>query len=163
MKNFLKHFETHFVIFFAALAFGLLVSVLCNIPLKFMEGINVNIGNFVTGIIATISTLFILSFKEGYHFKEFKIKIIILSILTLFILQFILVAIFGHAVYISGPTVFLARYVLAVVNPELINGKEMLENYRLLFMLLADFVVYLPIILFGEFLGAKKHKKDFSK
>ena len=46
MKKFFKHFEIHFVIFFASLAFGLLVSVLCNIPLKFIEGININIGNF---------------------------------------------------------------------------------------------------------------------
>lgn len=163
MKKFFKHFETHFVIFFASLAFGLLVSVLCNIPLKFIDGINVNIGNFVTGISGTIFILFILSFKEGYHFKEFKFKITFLSILSLFVLQFILAAILGHAVYISGSTVYLARYVLYLVNPELINGKEMLDNYRLLFMLLADFVVYLPIISFGEFLGAKKHKKDFSK
>lgn len=163
MKKFFKHFEIHFVIFFASLAFGLLVSVLCNIPLKFIEGININIGNFVTGIIGTISILFFLSFKEGYRFREFKFKITFLSILSLFVLQFILVAIFGHAVYISGSTVYLSRYVLYLVNPELINGKEMLENYRLLFMILADFVVYLPIISVGEFLGAKKHKKDFSK
>lgn len=163
MKKFFKHFEIHFVIFFASLAFGLLVSVLCNIPLKFIEGININIGNFVTGIIGTISILFFLSFKEGYRFREFEFKITFLSILSLFVLQFILVAIFGHAVYISGSTVYLARYVLYLVNPELINEKEMLENYRLLFMILADFVVYLPVISFGEFLGAKKHKKDFSK
>lgn len=163
MKKYFKKFEIYFVNFFSSFGIALLVGVICSIPIRFIRTLNSDIGNFSLSIIATVISLFILSYKEGYRRREFQLKLIFISILCLFCLQIILVLIIGHAVYISGPTVHLAYYILYRINPELINGKAMLSNINTDLMISAFFVIYSPTMILGEYIGVRKHRKDFTK
>lgn len=111
---------------------------------------------------AAVGSPFVLFFKDGNRNKRFKAKELLLSLLILFGSLLIVTYILKPAVYVSGPTNFLARYVLLKVNPGLVDGMAMLKRYIMELMVLAFVFVYSPIILLAEYLGAKKHKKEFA-
>ena len=82
-----------------------------------------------------------------------------------FAVQILLVLIFGvrnggHAVYIAGPSRWIANYLLALLNP---SDDRLYATYCQLqwsLMLLIDIFVYAPIMVFGEYLGAKRNVKE---
>ena len=161
-RVYLKTFESSFVIFFSSIGIGAIVSVLMSLPIALIIDHNSSLSNFISGMLGTIIVLFILSYKEGYRTHKFKFVKILVSQVMVLITQVLVVLIFGHTIYFSGPTVFFSRFILNVVNPDLINGKIMLENYRWAFMFVAFIFIYTPIAILGEYLGDKKHKIDFS-
>lgn len=148
-------------ILFPSFGIGLLVSVLLNIPLGLIIGHTGSLIDSLTGIIATATAIFILSWRDGYRNCKFKYTQLLLGILLTFATQVILVIIFGHTAWFSGPTIFIARYVINIVYPNLTYTREILENYRWIFMIVTFWIVYVPLIFFSKYLGAKKHKKDF--
>lgn len=98
-----------------------------------------------------------------YRNYKFKCSQLLLGILLTFVTQVLLVIIFGHTAWFSGSTIFIARYVINIVYPDLTYGREILENYRWAFMIIAFWIVYVPLIFLGKYLGSKKHKKDFTE
>ncbi len=135
MKNFLKTFERLFVYYLASMGIALLFGVLCNIPFKLLLDNN---------------------------FKVFKLKTFLFSELLLLILLIVVIYIIGRAVYILGPTDYLAHYILHLANPSMINGKIMLNQYCMILMFCAYVFLYAPIII-AEYIGVKKNNNQFKK
>lgn len=148
--------------YFGSIMIGLAATIVLSFPVKLCTDVDSKLLHFVLMLAAVMVSLAILFFKDGYHNKRFKRKELLLSLPILFALLLIVIRIIGPAIYISGPTDSLARYILLKVNPGLINGKAMLKQYAMDLMTLAFVLVYSPIILLAEYLGAKKHKKDFA-
>ena len=165
LKDLLHRFAPYFVNYFAAVGIGLLVSIICNIPLRFINIINTDVGLFIVGISGMGITLFRRCYGQGYnansHTYTFKLKTTLLFVGMVFVVQISLSLLIGHTVYISGPTHWLAFYILSVINPTLVNAKKMLLGIDWSLLLIADVFVYAPIMIFAERLGAKHHNKGF--
>ncbi len=156
MKSFLKTFERIFVYYFASMGASVLIGVLFNVPMKLLLGNKFNdFTSFIVGIISLLISMFVLFFIDGYRTKKFELKRILLSELILLSLLTVVVYFIGRAIYISGPTDYLAWHILKKVNPTLINGKAMLNKYCLVLMISAYVVLYAPLMLIAEYLGYK--------
>ena len=156
MKKFLKTFERIFVYYFASMGISLLASILLDIPMKFLLGDNyTDLTEFFISELSFVISLFVLFFMDGFHHKKIQLKAFMLSELILLILLIVVICLIGRAVYISGPTDHLARYILYQVNPYLINGKVMLNRYCMVLMICAYVALYAPLMLIAEYIGAK--------
>ena len=107
--------------------------------------------------------MFVLFCIDGYRTKKLELKLFALSELVLLVLLIVVIYFIGRAVYISGPTDYLGRYILYKVNPNLINGKVMLNQYCMVLMICAYVFLYAPLILIAEYIGVKIRNKQFSK
>lgn len=155
----LKILESSLIIFFSSIGVGALTSVLLSLPIALIIKQNSSLSNFISDMLGTIIALFIFSYKEGYRLKKFSLSKLLLAQLTVLIVQIVIVFIFGHAIYFSGPTLFLSRFIFNIYSPDDLSGKVVLETYRWLLMIITHIFLYTPIIIFGEYLGFKKYKK----
>ena len=158
MKKYFKKFEIYLVNYFSSFVIALIVCIICSIPVRFIRTLNSGMGDFIVSIIITVISLFVMSYNEGYRHREFQLKLIFISIIFLLCSQIILVLIIGHAAYITGPTIHLAYYI----KPEFIRGNEPLKNLNTNLMILAFLIIYSPIMVLGEYIGVRKHRKDFA-
>lgn len=163
VRELLWQYESCAVILIASYGMGLLISVLLNIPFGLIIGHTSDLADFFSGITATVITIFILSCKDGCHTHKFIFNKLLLSMILAFLTQCLLVFVFGHALWFSGPTVHLAGYFLEVTKSSAINLKETLEIYRWILMVIAFVFVYAPLMFLGEYAGTKKHQRDFKK
>ena len=164
MKKFLKTFERVFVYYFASMGISLLVSILLNNPMKLLLGDKFNdLTEFFISRFPLMISMFVLFCIDGYRTKKFELKLFALSELVLLVLLIVVIYFIGLAVYISGPTDYLGRYILYKVNPNLINGKVMLNQYCMVLMICAYVFLYAPLILIAEYIGVKIRNKQFSK
>ena len=160
MKKFLNTFERIFVYYFASMGISLLAIILLNIPMKFLLGDNYSdLTEFFISVFSFVISLFSLFCIDGYRTKKLELKLFALSQLVLLVLLIVVIYFIGRAVYISGPTDNLARYILYEVNPTLINGKVMLNKYCLVLMICAYVFLYAPLMLIAEYIGVKIRKK----
>ena len=163
LKEVLLKFAPYFVNYFAGVGVGLLISVVCNIPLRFIKIINIDLALFIVGFVGMGVTLFrrswALSYSANSYTYTFKLKTTLLLVGMVLGVQILLSLLIGHTVYISGPTHWLAFYVLSAINPTLVNAKTMLLNIDWALLLVADICIYAPIMILGEYLGAKQHNK----
>ena len=156
MKIFLKTFERLFVYYFSSMGIALLFEVLLNLPLKFLLGKNFNnLTSFFIGMTSLMIALLLLFYKDGFRHKKFQLTLLLLLIIVIYFI--------GRAVYISGPTDYLARYILYLTNPSMINGKIMLNQYCMILMICAYAFLYAPIILIAEYIGVKRSHNQFKK
>ena len=169
LKAFAAECSLYFVNFFGALCIGLLCSILFDIPMKFIRVIDYDLGHFITHFTVMCITLYLRSYRKGYHTNTrtytFSLRKTALSIFVIFSIQILLVLILGvnkggHAVYVAGPSRWLANYILTLANVTGTNQYTMYCHYNWVFMLLADVCIYLPIMLAGEYLGAKRNVKS---
>ena len=58
IKEVLLKFAPYFVNYFAGVGVGLLISVVCNIPLRFIKIINIDLALFIVGFVGMSITLF---------------------------------------------------------------------------------------------------------
>lgn len=164
MKSLLKTFERIFVYYFASMGLSLLAIFILNIPMKLLLGDNYSdLTDFFISVLSFIVSLFVLLCIDGYRAKKFELKLFIFSELTLLVLLIIVICFIGRAVYISGPTDSLARYILYKVNPGLINGNVMLNRYCMVLMICAYVILYAPVMLIAEYIGVKIRNKQFAK
>jgi len=164
MKSFLKTFERVFVYYFASMGASVLIGVLLNVPMKLFLGNKFNdFTSFIVGIISLLISMFVLFYIDGYRTKKFELKRFLISELILLSLLIVVIYIIGRAIYISGPTDYLAWHILDKVNPTLINGKAMLNKYCLVLMISAYVVLYAPLILIAEYLGCKSKLNNIKK
>lgn len=165
MKNitdFLKGFGDYFVDFFMSVIVGLGIVILLNIPMKFMRVINIDLGAFIVHFLSMCIVLYIRSYRRGYHTNTrtytFAPKKAALFVSIVFAIQIALTLLIGgHGVYISGPTFWLASYILPAADRAITDGRSMIACYDWLLMILADILIYAPIMIIGEYLGAKKN------
>ena len=164
LKSILKEFSHYFIDFFMAVLIGLGVSILFDIPMKFIKTINIDLGHFIAGFVGMCIALYVRSYRRGYdanlYTYSFQIKKVLLYVGMTFVAQILLTIIIGgHALYISGPTVSLSSFVFPAADRATVEGRFMLASYDWLFMILADILIYAPIIILGEYLGYKQNRK----
>ena len=163
-KEFFNKLILYVINYYAGIGVGLLVSLICNIPLRFVKIINTDLGAFLVGIIGMGITLFLRSYRKGYtanpSIYSFKLKTTLLFIVMVFALQSILILIIDHTVYISGPTCWLSNYILSVVNPTTEAAPKMLNGIRWVLILIANICIYAPLMILGEYKGFKQRSKD---
>lgn len=162
IKDFLKGFGNYFVDFFMSVIVGLGIVIIANIPMKFMRVINMDLGGFIVHLLSMCIVLYIRSYRRGYHTNTrtytFAPKKAVLFVAIVFAIQIALtILIGGHGVYISGPTFWLTTYILPAADRAAAENSAMIAGYDWLFMILADIFVYAPIMILGEYFGAKKN------
>lgn len=161
LKQLLKDIVPYFINFAFGIGVGLAVAVICAVPLRFI-GINTNIGSFFVSFIAMITGLFLRSWRMGYSGNSrtytFSLRKAIKLAALCFAVQAVLALLITPTVYIAGPTAWLETYLL---NPHGVSGIYGVTVYGWLFMFLADGLVYGPLMVYGEYAGAKKHREDF--
>lgn len=174
-----RQYASCFVTFFAAFLIGLAVSVILNFPIglvliecsEFAEDLTLvdairDLAGGITGLVGALITIFVLSFLEGYYKNKFVFKQLLSAIALTFVTLVILNLILGHSVWFSGPTMFFASYVFEQKHFEIMGtkgAKQILENYRWFFMVIAFWVLYAPSMILGKYLGSKKGNKDSEK
>ena len=168
LKALFKEFSYYLVNFFISVIIGLGISILLDIPMKFIKTINIDLGHFIAHFMGMCIALYTRSYRQGYHQNTstytFQLKKVLLYVGIVFAVQIALLLIIGgHTVYISGPTVFLTSYVLPAADRTIAEGRLMIAGYDWLFMILADFFIYAPIMILGEYLGAKQNVKEITQ
>lgn len=168
-----------FFTLFTSFLIGLAVSVILNMPIGFIltessiisdSSMSIDsirtIADGCSGIIGTLITIFVMSYTQAYFKNRFVFKEILLAVALTFITQVIINLILGHSVWFSGPTVHFARYVFEAKHFDIMGtmgAKKVLGNYQWLFMVIAFWFLYAPVMVFGKYLGTKKSKKDFKE
>ncbi len=160
MKRFLKALEGIFVIYFASMGLSLLASTLLNIPLKFIIKDYNNLTNFLVGIIGLIIAMFALSFIYGYKANKLEIKPFLCAAVTFLILLIIVISFIGRAVYISGPTDYLASYIVDNLSSTFATEKQLLNQRCLIYMVCAYIVLYMPTIIIAKLVGVNIKKQQ---
>lgn len=164
-----RQYLFYVVTLFASFLIGLVIDiVLINIPLGLIVGHTGSLLEHVLHIVVTITTMFVLCYKEGYYKSRFTFKQLLISVALTFITQMVLVFFFGPSAWFSGTSIFIARYVFDAKHPELIGvawsvTKEAIYNYRWFFMVVTFWTLYAPSMILGKYLGSKKGKKDSEK
>lgn len=164
-----KSFVDTFVIWFSSIGLALLIGILVNIPMKFIfPNVDNSLLDGIYSVLIALIIMFCLSFALGYKNKKFEIKKIILSLALVFGFVFLLTVILDVAVYITGPTDHFATYIFEKSNPDLYWSKEAIRpavrwRYGITLFSGAYLLIYSPLIILAQYLGAKKHKKDFDK
>ncbi|MBR5472389.1 MAG: hypothetical protein IKU82_00215 [Clostridia bacterium] len=168
-----RQYASCFVTLFASFLIGLAVRTILNWPIAAIlsdnDMLRNNIMSLIDGIIGTIVTLvvlFMLSLFDGYYHNKFVLKRLLVAIVLTFATQVVLAIVLGHSVWFSGLTGFFATYVSRTMHSDMVGVmgfKKILENYRWIFMIIAFWTLYAPLMLFGRYLGSKKSKKDFAK
>ena len=157
------------VTLFAAFIIGLVVDVVfVNMPLGFIIGHTGSLLEHVLHIAVVMSAMFVMCYYEGYYKSRFVFKQMLASVALTFITQVAFVFVFGPSAWLSGPTIFIARYVFDAQHPEFIGvawsvTKEAIYNYRWVFMVIAFLTLYAPSMILGKYLGSRKGKKDSEK
>ena len=117
MKKGFKKFGQVFALYFSSMLISLFASIILNIPLKFFITNYNNLTNFIISFLGLYVALFALFFNDGYSNKKFEIKPLFIALGLLLCFVVLVSSIIGHAVYISGPTVYLADYILHLKEP----------------------------------------------
>ena len=162
MKAILKDFEKVFSYYFISLYGGFFGAILFNIPIKFIVNINNKLLSFLLGIVFMVISLCILFYRKGYKENNFKLGKTIISIFSLLfvllaVLLFFYLCIRSEFIYFSGPTDYLATYLFDIYNLNFVY----IRYGDLALMLIAFIFIYSPIMIFGQYLGAKIHNKRF--
>lgn len=168
-----RQYASCFVALFASFLIGLAVMTIFNWPIAAIlsdnDMLRNNIMSLINGIIGTIVTLialFILSFFDAYYHNKFVLKRLLVAIVLTFATQVVLAVVLGHSVWFSGLTCYFATYVSRTMHSDMVGVtgfKKILENYDWIFMIIAFWTLYAPLMLLGRYLGSKKSKKDFAK
>lgn len=174
-----RQYASCVVTLFASFLIGLAVSVILDLPIgvilteSSLMAENAMLADYIRNfavdtayLISALITIFVLSCIDGYRKNGFVFKQILFGIILTFVTLMILNLILGHSVWFSGPTMFFARDVFEVRHFDImgeIGSKKILENYQWLFMVIAFWFLYAPLMVLGKYLGTKKSKKDFAK
>jgi len=167
-KILLKDFGCYLVDFFMAVLIGLGITVVLNLPMKFIKAINIDLGSFTVQFLSMCYVLYARSFTRSYNANtrtyNFQLKKALQCIAMTFAVQILLVIIIGgHAVYVSGPTVWLSSYLFPELDRATREGRLLIAGYDWMFMLLADVLIFAPIMILGEYLGDKQNKKEIAE
>lgn len=157
-----REFFPYFITLYAGIGMGLLVTIVCEIPLGFLKILDGSLARFLTGIIPALILLFIRSWRKGYQSNSathrFKFRNVCLLIGMTFGVQILLSLLIAPTVYISGPAAWLSDYFSSSL---LTSGEYPIALHDWLLMLSSDVFLYAPTMMIGEYLGAKKHENEF--
>lgn len=174
-----RQYASCFVTLFASFCIGLAVSVILDIPIgvalteSSLMAENSMLADYIRNfavdaiyLISTLITVFVLSCIDGYRKNGFVFKRILFGIILTFVTLLVLNFALGHSVWFSGPTMFFARDVFEARHFDVMGtmgAKKILENYQWIFITIAFWFLYAPLMILGKYVGTKKSKKDFAK
>ena len=156
----------YFLDFAVGIGMGLLISLLFGIPFTFFRDLNMDVIHFLLGFSGMCVSLYRRTFKRGYHSNSrtysFSLKTSIKHISLCFAAQaFAVILVGAHATYVTGPTYWITEVLFSGAARSDMGGNFLWEGYDWLLMILADFLVYGPIMIYGEYIGGKERKKDY--
>jgi len=161
LKEIIKEMTPYFINFAIGIGIGLGAVLIGNLPVRFI-GMNPNVGAFIISLIVTSVVLYMRGLRRGYNGNSrtytFDLKKAIKLVALCFAVQLVLSILIGPTVYIAGPTAWIATYIK---NPHTVTVAYRPAFYDWLFMILADGLIYGPLLIYGEYIGAKKHAEDF--
>jgi len=173
LKRFLKCFEKVFSHYFYAIGISFGLSLIYSLIFTMLRATSFratidqyepNIIHFTVHFLIFIVALFIFFYKLGYKEKQLKIKSFSLSLVLLLTLLLLFAFFIGHAIYVSGATVYLGDYLFKKFQPELYGLNIQTRNlYQIASLFSTYCFVYTPIMIIAKYLGIKKHKRDYSK
>jgi len=167
-KALLKDFGYYLVDFFISVLIGLGVAIVLNVPMKFLKLSNIDLCSFIVSILSMCIALYIRSYSRSYNANTrtytFRLKRALQCIAMTYAVQIaVILLISGHAVYVSGPTCWLSLFILPDSYVTTPKGQLIIAGYDWMFMLLADLLIYAPIMVLGEYLGDKQNKKEIEE
>lgn len=160
MKSYLTKLGTYALDYIAAMWVGILVFMAALYPIKLIFELTPLAERIVSTLLCAVGTtvwLFISAHKIGYKSKVFKRSAVIAAVLTVFALQQVLAVVTDYVIYIASTTNYLAQ---AVWFGNSVTGSEPPDLVKHLCLLALDALLFIPAILAGEYLGAKKRQKD---
>ena len=169
VKAFAKELSEYFVDFFMSLLIGFGITLLLNLPLKFIRTIDVHLGSFIIHFTCMCIALYIRSYRKVYCANKsthrFQFKKVLIFVALIFVLQVLIVLLLGvknggHAVYVAGPSRWLASYVLPLCKSATLPQNVIFVRLNWLFMIGLDVLIYAPIMIIGEYLGTKASAKS---
>ena len=161
MKIIFKKFGQVLIYYFASMIITQIIAIILNIPLKFIIPNFNNLSNFIIDLLGLSTTLFVIFFNDGYSDKKFELKPLLIALGLLLCFVTLVSTIIGHAVYISGPTVYLANYILHLKEPMKIFDPIIVNRFCLYLFLLAFVLIYAPIMITANYLGMKFKKRKY--
>lgn len=160
MKNYFTKLGTYALDYIAAMWVGILVLFIALYPIELIVELTPLAERIVRASLCTVGTtvwLFISAHRIGYKSKAFKFPTVIAALLTLFVLQQVLSVVTDYVIYIAGATNDLAE---AVRFGNRVTGLEAPGYVKYLCLLALDLLLFIPAVLTGEYLGARKRQKD---
>lgn len=157
MKEILKTFERIGVYYVFSIIIGFIFSLILDIPVKFLLRGSSDVATLITDSVTTLTVMIFVFFSDGYHYKKFEPKKIIISLCIVLVLMELFTASVSAASFITGPTTWITNIIFSTDF-----AKQSIATYlcNMLFLALAFVFVYSPIILLFEYLGVKSRKKD---
>lgn len=121
---------------------------------------------FIFELLGAAVPLYIFSYQFGYRSKKFKIEYSLVAAVVLVVFQQFIAPCFRYAPYIAGPAPYLADIVYYIKNDAIqdpfqnIITKAYVTNASMhLCMTVIMLLIFVPSIIFGEYIGAKMRKK----
>ena len=169
LKPFLNEFSYYLVNFFMSLLIGFGLSILLDLPMKFIQKLNIDLGHFVIHILGMCIALYIRGYQKSYNANQstytFCFKKTLMFVFLVFAVQTLLVLILGvrnggHAIYVVGPSRSLANYIQTLMKTNITNQYLIYKQLNWTFMIVTDIFIYAPLMIAGEYFGAKKSGKQ---
>lgn len=107
--------------------------------------------------------MFLYQYWEGYRSKSFDLKPMISASIFVFVLQQIFAPMLQYAPYVAGTVFRLAKLIHYWDQPVYDNLLPMPPLTEHLLMTGATLLLFLPAMIFGEYIGMcvrKKHEKE---
>ena len=167
LKKRLHEANDTFIDMGVALGMGIVFALLVSIPFTFVRDLNMGAIRFFPGIIVMCIVLYRRGFQRGYlansHSYSFSLRTSAVNMVTAIILQSLIVLIWrNHTLCVTGPTFWIVKTLFPAARSTEIRGYILHEMYNWLMMLLADFLLYGPVLIYGEYVGSKEHLKDYN-
>ncbi len=158
----------YFIDFAVGVGMGLVISLLFGIPFTFIRDLDMDVIHFLIGLPGMCVALYRRCFYRNYHRNSwtytFSLKKSATHIAFAFGWQAFFVVVLGaHAIYVTGPTYWITDILIPGAYRSDMGGHFLREGYDWLLMFLADFLLYGPIMILGEYIGSKERKKDCNK
>ena len=166
IKTYFRNTVPYFIDFAVGIGMSLVMALLFGIPFTFFRDINMNIVRFVIGMPGICYALYRRCFRLYYHRNSctysFSWKKSAKHIAFAFVWQaFFVILVGSHAVYVTGPTYWITDVLFPNAFRSDMGGHFLHEGHDWLLMFLADFLIYGPVMVFGEYIGSREHKKDY--
>lgn len=173
MKIYLSKLGTYLLHYIAAIWAGMLVVIILKIPFDLISPGNLlheRIFAVISQLIGSSIYLFISFKKLGYKNSGINLKETVICTSVIFVFQQIITAFITSAIHtnaylshFTGGASTLAQAVFLGSNEaNIIDG--IVQNIPTwsyhVFMLLICFIIYIPIMLLGEHIGAKNRLRD---
>lgn len=167
MKKHLSIFGSYLLSFVAALLIGIVALIPAGLPFSFLRGKNpfaYNMGLAVVLAVAATAWLFYASYKRGYKRKALPLlqSLVVFGFVILVqqIATFLTGLSYGYAPTTAGAATFLADAVfLGNTAADDLTVSVPVWGYHVMMVGLAV-VCYLPALIGGQTLGARKREKD---